>query len=192
MCNRTARFLSAFIAAWMSLKLLQTKKSESFVEKISIESSSTKELTIQEVHYAGRTIDLTLFAFSRAADTIIGQLWTRRKARKVQANSWRWYDRLISYQADASMFAVSCALIMWAWVYVPERLPKAYNRWITTAAAIDSRLPDLLRRARWGEFLYGQENGPDPAIESMCRDYGWPIAWADSARTIPIPCQMVR
>lgn len=193
MKSRTASFLSAFIAAWLSLKLLQSKRSEAFVDRVSSAASPTsKEMVLKEVHFAGRTIDLTLFAFIRASDAVIGRLWARRKARLENTNSWTyWSYGFISRHVDSSVFATSCALIMWAWIYVPERLPKAYDRWLTSAAAIDGRLTKLLRRASWGDFMYGQNLGPDPLLESMCADYGWPKLWSYPTETIPLPCTIV-
>jgi hypothetical protein len=80
---------------------------------------------------------------------------------------------------------------MWAWIYLPERLPKAYNKWIASAAAVDSRLVLALRHARWGEFVYGKETGQARILTPMCKDYGWPLHWGDPKVTVPIPCEIV-
>ncbi|MCJ1382315.1 hypothetical protein MMC17_005428 [Xylographa soralifera] len=80
---------------------------------------------------------------------------------------------------------------MWAWFYLPERLPREYNKWIDQAAQVDLRLVEVLRNARRGEFVYGKETGQAPILEGMCRDYGWPSVWGNPAQTIPIPCEMV-
>ncbi|GMF72280.1 unnamed protein product [Aspergillus oryzae] len=93
--------------------------------------------------------------------------------------------------ADSGVFAASAAVVMWAWFYLPERLPKSYGKWIGEVAKVDSRLIEALRRARRGVFVYGKDTGQAPLLESMCKDYGWPIEWGDPSKTIPIPCEMV-
>lgn len=93
--------------------------------------------------------------------------------------------------ADPSIFAASCALIMWAWFYAPSALPRSYDKWISSAAAVDSRLIKALRRCRKGELRYGEETGQAPLLESMCADYRWPREWGDPATTVPFPCEIV-
>ena len=80
---------------------------------------------------------------------------------------------------------------MWAWFYVPERLPRAYNNWIRQAAQVDDRLVQVLRQARRGDFVYGRAGSAAPVLQSMCEEYGWPLAWGDPAQTVPIPCELV-
>ena len=92
---------------------------------------------------------------------------------------------------DSSIFATSSALIMWAWIYTPDRLPRSYNKWIKSAAAVDQRLLLALRHCRWGELIYGCENGQAPILQGMCKDYNWPLQWGDPAISIPFPCEMV-
>ncbi len=119
-------------------------------------------------------------------------LWTRTR-------SHRWHPEHLSprlanlarYLADPTIFAFSAAVIMWSWFYSPTRLPRAYNHWISTAATIDSRLISALRLARQGDFVYGQDTGQAPLLEPLCTDLNLPLEWADPAKTIPIPCQMV-
>lgn len=82
-------------------------------------------------------------------------------------------------------------MIMWAWIYLPARLPTPYKRWISAAAAVDPRLITALRRCRWGELRYGLETGQASLLQSMCAEYGWPMVWGDPAQTIPFPCTMV-
>lgn len=80
---------------------------------------------------------------------------------------------------------------MWAWFYHPKRLPRSYNKWITSAASVDLRLIEALRRCHSGEFQYGKETGQAHLLQGMCVDYEWPLAWGDPAVVVPIPCQMV-
>ena len=80
---------------------------------------------------------------------------------------------------------------MWSWFYSPERLPRAYNHWISAAASIDQRLIQALRLARQGEFIYGEDTGQAPLLEGLCEDLGLPKVWGDPTKTIPIPCTMV-
>lgn len=82
---------------------------------------------------------------------------------------------------------------MWAWFYTPSRLPREYNKWIGEVAQVDPRLIEALRRARNGEFVYGLDGGAEARmlLQGMCKEYGWPVEWADPERTVPIPCEMV-
>lgn len=89
------------------------------------------------------------------------------------------------------MFAVSSGLIMWTWFYDPLRLPRAYNKWITSAAAVDNRLIEALRRCRAGTLQYGKDTGQAPLLQGMCADFSWPLAWGDPAVSVPFPCEMV-
>lgn len=136
-------------------------------------------------------MDLTIFAMTRALDVLIGDYWARRKARRVAKNSWTSLDAMVSTLADPAIFSASCAFIMWAWVYADDLLPRGYKKWITRAAAVDARLVTALRRCRWGEIVYGQDTGEAPLLQSMCKDYDWPLQWGDPAVSIPFPCEMV-
>jgi hypothetical protein len=136
-------------------------------------------------------MDLTLFAATRAVDVLVGEIWDRRRTRRTAARKWTKAEAVISSLADPSIFASSCALIMWCWIYLPERLPRAYNKWISGAAAVDSRLIIALNRCRWGELIYGQDTGQAALLQPMCVKYNWPKVWGDPAKTIPIPCEMV-
>ena len=80
---------------------------------------------------------------------------------------------------------------MWAWFYLPHRLPQAYNAWIKSASEVDDRLVEVLRRARAGEFIYGKDTGQASVLQNMCKDYGWPLIWGDPSKTVPLPCEMV-
>ncbi|AEO61592.1 hypothetical protein MYCTH_2311901 [Thermothelomyces thermophilus ATCC 42464] len=80
---------------------------------------------------------------------------------------------------------------MWTWIYLPSRLPRAYNKWIASAAAVDARLITALQRCREGSLVYGKDTGQAPLLGSMCADYGWPAAWGDPAQSVPFPCEMV-
>lgn len=80
---------------------------------------------------------------------------------------------------------------MWSWFYFPSRLPRAYSQWISTAAAVDARLIEALRRCRKGELRYGEDTGQAPLLQAMAKDYSWPMEWGDPARAIPYPCEMV-
>ena len=76
-------------------------------------------------------------------------------------------------------------------VQTPDRLPRAYNKWITSAAAVDARLLTALRRTRFGEMVYGVETGEAHVLQDMCKDYGWPVEYGDPVKSIPFPCEVV-
>ena len=100
-------------------------------------------------------------------------------------------EKLASTLTDSSIFASSCALIMWAWVYTPDRLPPSYNKWIKSAAAVDQRLLTALRRVRFGEIKYGLETGQAHVLQGMCKDYNLPLDYGDPVKSIPYPCEIV-
>lgn len=133
-------------------------------------------------------MDLTLFAVSRALDQVIGEIWAHRKARRTK---WTRTDAAISYFTDPALFATSSALIMWCWIYVPEKLPRAYNKWISSAAQVDFRLIKALRLFRWGDLQYGRDTKMAGLIQGMCEQYGWPLQWGDPCQSIPFPCEIV-
>ncbi|KAI0202984.1 integral membrane protein [Astrocystis sublimbata] len=184
--RRLSIWISSFIAGWLSLRLLQSKKTDAFAETKEVDGD--KQATVR---YAGRTLDLTLFAATRAVDVVVGELWAQRRQRRVAAGKWSWPDSFITRMADPTIFATSCAFIMWAWFYDPCALPASYNKWISSAAAVDSRLIEALRRCHKGELRYGEETGQGPLLQSMCSDYQWPLKWGDPATTVPFPCEMV-
>jgi hypothetical protein len=68
-------------------------------------------------HPRKRTVDLTLAAFVRAIDVIVQNAW-RTRAPKSRV------ERTLQKEADTIVFAASCTIIMFAWFYTPERLPK--------------------------------------------------------------------
>ncbi len=55
---------------------------------------------------------------------------------------------------------------MWAWFYLPNRLPRAYRAWIKSAAQVDERLIEALRRVRHGQLIYGEDTGQAPLLQS--------------------------
>ncbi|KAM4059923.1 integral membrane protein [Hirsutella rhossiliensis] len=182
---RLARWLASFIASWLSLRLLQSKPSRG-----SHHAKPSHDAEAQEM-VAGRTLDLTLFAATQAVDVIVGELWSRRRARRTAAQRWTEVEQFASQMIDPLCFVVSCGLIMWAWFYAPDSLPGGYNKWIASAAQVDVRLLEALRRCRNGELQYSKETGQAPLLGSMCSDYGIPYECGDPVKAIPFPCAIV-
>ena len=191
---RLARFLSTFVSAWLSFRLLNRGKADR-VRKVrrgseAAEGSAMVEpenesvepgrrsLAGQSLVLAGRTMDLTLFSASRAIDICVGELWSRYRARRMAKGRWTRLESLTTNLTDVGVFSVSACVVMWAWFYLPERLPRSYNKWIGEAAQVDERLIEALRQARRGDWIYGRDTGQAGLLESMCRDYNWPlIVW---------------
>ena len=189
----SARFLSALVAAWMSLPIQNkpkqavrgTKAEAGRVEVLDVSGQSS-----QSPQRVGRTIDLTLFTTIRAIETIVVNLWRHQVRKSPKRPST--LSSFLSSHTDELLFAVSCNSIMWNWFYHPETLPRAYNKWIASAAQVDLRLIKLLRLAKSGDFVYGEDKGPEARqLEGMCKDYSWPIEWGDPQKTCPVPCEMV-
>ncbi|KIW41682.1 uncharacterized protein PV06_07217 [Exophiala oligosperma] len=204
------QFISSLVSAWVAFDLLN--RDESWVRKraksrTAITSTSTNihDATIlfespnqhhipppsYHPHYSGKTIDFTLFAFSRALDIAVITAWTQTRSKP-----WHPEHRHPSLATavrklmDPAIFATSAAVIMWSWFYSPERLPREYNRWISKAADIDPRVIQALRLARRGEFVYGKDTGKAPLLQSLSRELGLPEVYGDPARTIPVPCEL--
>ncbi|KAI0137414.1 integral membrane protein [Xylariales sp. AK1849] len=190
--RRLSRWFATFVAAWISLKIVQSKRDDAFSDPVPVKNASQPPgVQHRTVKYAGRTLDLSLFAFTRAFDVVIGELWARRRTRRTAMGLWTPLEGTISKLADPAMFATSCTFIMWHWFFTPTRLPRAYNKWIGSAAAVDTRLIEALRRCRAGDLRYGEETGQGPLLRSMCADYRWPPEWGDPAISIPFPCEVV-
>jgi hypothetical protein len=189
--DRLARWIAGFIAAWYGMRVLQQKTSEAFIERVPPNTYSATGELLRDRHFAGRTMDLTLFAVIRALDVIVGELWSWRRTTRTSSGTWTKRDDRISSLTDPALFAASSALIMWCWTYLPERLPRAYNKWITSAAQVDFRLIKALRLFQWGQLQYGRDTGQSELITGMCRDYGMPLEWGDPTKSIPFPCEIV-
>ena len=90
------------------MRLLQSKKGESFTDRVP----GSDGISIKSRIWAGRTLDLTLFAVVRALDVIVGEAWAQRKAYKLSVNRWHKSDDMIAYLTDPAMFSASSALVM--------------------------------------------------------------------------------
>ncbi|CAM1503890.1 Fc.00g014810.m01.CDS01 [Cosmosporella sp. VM-42] len=189
--ERLSRWLSAFIAAWFSLRLLQSKEIVTSPERPAVPAYSRPGVKPQTTKYAGRTMDLTLFAATRSIDVILGELWSRHRVRRQAARKWTKAEQALSKLIDPLVFATSSGLIMWAWFYSPDSLPRSYNKWITAAASVDLRLIEALRRCRTRKLQYGRDTGQAHLLGGMCTDYNLPRVWGDPARAIPFPCDIV-
>ncbi|EFX06560.1 integral membrane protein [Grosmannia clavigera kw1407] len=197
---RLARCLASFVSGYCSIQLLQGRETTDERErKTSDDGSKAREPATEPTKTAGRTLDLTLFAATGAADVLVGSLWARWRGRRSASQSrrrWTRTEALVGAAIDPALFALSSALVMWTWIYEPWRLPRSYDRWITAAAAVDGRLIEALRRCRRGSLRYGEQadrpdNDQSCLLQEMCRDYGWPPVWGDPAFTMPFPCDMV-
>lgn len=168
------RFIAALISAWFSLQLLNTPRVKLDRPKSSSDGGDgmiDSPENAPEVHLpdgiapdhvqassfglAGKTIDLTLLAVTRAIDTLIINAYRRSYTSYPMGNRSHLIQRAVSRYADSLLFALSSGTVMWAWFYLPDRLPRAYNKWIDEAAQVDGRLIYVLRKARAGDFVYG-------------------------------------
>lgn len=195
--------ICSFLSSWLAFSLLN--RDEGWVRKRA-ESRTTASLGTSEFHppnqhhlpppsyhphYAGKTMDFTLFALCRALDVAAITAWNRSRSK-----SWHPERRApaianaVRKLADPGIFATSAAIIMWSWFYSPHRLPRAYNNWISKIADIDQRLIQALRLARQGDFVYGHDTGQAPLLEPLCKELGLPEVFADPSKTIPIPCEL--
>ncbi|RMZ77582.1 hypothetical protein DV737_g4249, partial [Chaetothyriales sp. CBS 132003] len=202
--QRQLRALCTFLFAWLAFDLLnnderwppQTARSTANATYANrsdptILDSSDFPSGEAQPKYAGKTIELTLFAACRALDVLAIYAWTKTRSRK-------WHPelrtprlaRLVKSMADTCIFASSNTIIMYAWFYSPHRLPKAYHKWISSAAQLDPRLLQALRLCRQGDFVYGQDTGWSTLLQGLCDDLGLPREWSNPAKTAPIPCEL--
>lgn len=200
------RFVAALLSAWFSLQLLNRAKPAKVDETASnkiLGDSQDQPDTLPESKLSvrtsrahaqpstpllsGKTIDLTILAVTRALDTLIVNAWRRSQSFRSPTGTLKTLFR----HTDTLMFAIGSGAIMWAWFYLPTRLPTAYNKWIGSAAQVDSRLIHLLREARAERLIYGKDTGHAPILQSMCTEYDWPLEWGDPAITTPFPCEVV-
>lgn len=204
--RKWAAFLAAFLSGWLSINLLNSDPCHNERENSpqnentlarqpktspSLIPTDIKSGEKKRAFRSGKSIDLTLFAVTRASEVIIRGIWARRKATKVARHKWTSLDSALERYTDSGVFAISTSIVMWTWFYMPERLPRAYRKWIQDAAEVDDRLIDVLQLARDGKFVYGKDTGQATVLQSMCKEYSWPLVWADPAKTVPIPCEMV-
>ncbi|KAL4777397.1 hypothetical protein BDW60DRAFT_213018 [Aspergillus nidulans var. acristatus] len=199
--SQLIQFAAAFVSAWFSFQILnrrpvtlQTvsgKPQDGIGQETTTLQPTPRLYPHHQTQFAGRTMDLTLFTFTRALDSMACIVWSWVQHKRRGGHGWSKAISVIPGLADSAVFASSAAVVMWAWFYSPERLPRSYGKWIGEVAKVDERLIEALRRARRGIFVYGKDTGQAPLLESMCKDFGWPTPWGDPARTIPIPCEMV-
>ncbi|KAL4867716.1 hypothetical protein BDV12DRAFT_117510 [Aspergillus spectabilis] len=199
--SQLIQFAAAFISAWFSFQILNRKPVSLWNVFREAQDGTSQETTVSQQRtrlnpqrrpeLAGRTMDLTLFTLTRALDSVACISWAWGQEKWKGNPRWTLASSFAPNLADSAVFAASAAVVMWAWFYVPERLPRSYGRWIGEVAKVDERLIEALRRARRNLFVYGKDTGQAPLLESMCKDFGWPTEWGDPAKTIPIPCEMV-
>ncbi|OQE81541.1 hypothetical protein PENNAL_c0040G11679 [Penicillium nalgiovense] len=200
--DRLIRLVVTFLSGWFSFQLLNKNRTFVPIEDVGAMRDSTDQgqdpgqamansLEHHRPELAGRTMDLTIYMVTRAIDAVACVAWGRWSRRRQAQNRWTTVESLVPGFIDAGVFAMSAAVVMWAWFYLPERLPRAYEKWIGEAAQVDSRLIEALRRVRRGVFVYGKNTGQAPLLQSMCKDYNWPEVWGDPAKVAPIPCEMV-
>lgn len=199
-CLRLIRFVATLLTAWLTFGLLNQKPLKLQDGLVQRQGGATGDSTRKHdrqpaahrhPQLAGKTMDLTLFSLTRAVDSIACLAWARWRSRRKSRGHWTFVEAFAPQLADAGLFAASAAIVMWAWFYMPERLPRSYEKWIGEAAKVDNRLIEALRRARRGIFVYGKDTGQAPLLQSMCKDYSWPLEWGDPMKTVPIPCEMV-
>ncbi|OJJ47125.1 hypothetical protein ASPZODRAFT_151679 [Penicilliopsis zonata CBS 506.65] len=194
--DRLVRFTSSLLSSLIAFQLLNKKSPRlhdphSGLSRQNASAADVQSEVIEAPQFAGRTLDLTLFTVVRAVDVISCLAWAHWCHRRKTQKRWTFIEAVLPELSDAGVFAASSAVVMWAWFYLPDRLPNSYAKWIGEVARVDMRLIEALRRAREGIFVYGKDTGQAPLLESMCKDYGWPVEWGDPVKTIPIPCEMV-
>ncbi|KAI9042859.1 uncharacterized protein KD926_004925 [Aspergillus affinis] len=133
---RLIRFIATLVSAWFTFGLLNKKPialPSHFEERhngAGIKNVSGKHDGKPAAHghpqLAGRTMDLTLFSLTRAVDSMACMAWARWRLRRKQQGHWTLVEAFAPQLTDAGLFAASAAIVMWAWFYMPERLPRRF------------------------------------------------------------------
>lgn len=199
--QKQATIISAFASAWVAFELLN--RDEGWARKWAVSSVGQGRSTFgppnqhhlpppgYHMQYAGKTIDLTLFALCRAIDVAAISAWiTSRGASIHPEKTAPKLTNLLKKLADPWIFSTSSAVIMWSWFYAPERLPRTYNQWISRIAEIDHRLIDALRLCRQGDLVYGSSATKDADLPSLCKELDLPQEWGNPRVVVPIPCEL--
>lgn len=196
---RVSRLLAAFIASFSALPLLNRpyNSTRQVVNPPQVSQDSPDESRCEPtvagtgLDLVGTTLDLTLLVAIRAAETLIGQCWYHYlKNDRLKNNALRSPSLFLGRIIDSGVFSLSSGIVMWKWFYEPHLLPSKYRRWIGEAAQVDDRLVTALRNARGSLFVYGKDTG-QTMLQSMCKDYNWPLEWGNPAVTIPVPCEVI-
>lgn len=94
--DRLARWLATFISGWLSLQLLQSKRTHPSLADAGLASVQQGLAEAAPNGYGGRTLDLTLFAVTRAADVLVGELWSQHRSRRKATEKWTVVSSLSS------------------------------------------------------------------------------------------------
>ncbi|KAK7207459.1 hypothetical protein BZA70DRAFT_14647 [Myxozyma melibiosi] len=173
---RQSSFLGSAIASMLVMRWHQRRVRKSVAVK-QIESVVSEKL---DHHDHSRTIDTTLFTFTSACDYLFRRHILARNRLPISLNT-----------CDMLSFVSSSSVVMYAWFYRPDRLPKSYNTWITRYADLDTRLLDMLRLAQQRKFIYGVETGMAGILEPMTKNLGLPREYGDPVKSIPLPCVLI-
>ena len=201
--TRFVRVLCTFLSAILAFSLLNRDgtwtrnhaQSHGLVPQVSasVPPSHEQPFSPRPPQFAGKTLDFTLFTSTRALSVLALTLWARTQRCQYHPNHiCPKFSKTLTRLAEPAIFSASAALIMHAWFYTPERLPRTYNHWIHKAANIDSRFLSALRLARTGDWKYGDTNEPqNQLLQGVAKDLGLPEEWGDPAITIPVRCELI-
>lgn len=135
-----------------------------------------------------RRSDMALIVVVRAIDSLIEyrsedvQKWLRSKLN---------LPYILIENADVALFTASAVEIMHAWFYLPDALPKSYNRWITKMSDIPHELPEVLRLFNNGKIVYGQSSEYNDYLKGVCIKSGLDPSLGDPSKQALIPCVVV-
>jgi hypothetical protein len=128
------------------------------------------------------SLDMTLILFTRALDTVVSSYFGGKVAP---------LGFLLHY-GDGLLFVVSSFLIMHNWFFYPDKLPPAYQRWITSAADVDQEIMHGFRSLKDGTLKYGDPNCPNAdAFKPLCTKYGKDPELASLVKHQPFSCEIL-
>lgn len=119
-------------------------------------------------------------AFHFAALTMARRNCDQASARGRGRAMWSW----VMEHGDVAIFVISNFEIMFSWFYHPERLPPAYEFWISKMAELDPRIRGVLRAKYEGAVNYGERTD---FLAAYCREHNLDPRCADFVACKPIP-----
>ena len=132
--------------------------------------------------HPNRRVTLALYALVRACYFMALTLarWHGMQAWGGDGGAIAWAME----HGNVATFVISNFEIMFSWFYHPERLPPAYEFWISKMAELDPRIRLVLRAKYAGSVKYGERTD---FLAEYCREHKLDPRCADFVTRKPIP-----
>lgn len=199
---RLMRLISTFLCSLYALRLLNNRKPPASKPAATCSQNAARVFPEDPVissdlprcqgpRSAGKTVDLTLFVLTRALSVLALRPRIERASTRLPFQDTELIQQW-NTATDSVLFSAAVAIIMYQWLYFPDRLPSAFNKWIEKVAEIDPRILQTLRLARTHEWRYGVDNSQvNHLLRGVAKDLSLPERWGDPAVTVPVKCELI-